>query len=74
MTYTNPFDKLKGILSPRKIKVSKESPLERLIKLNKELESEIVLPDYWDYKLLELRPKLYDQISKRAGDYDVQDI
>ncbi len=71
---TNPFDKLKGILPPREIKVVEESALERLIKLNRELEKEIVLPDYWDYKLLELRLKLYEQISKRAGSYDAQDI
>ncbi|MEK6928756.1 MAG: hypothetical protein AABW65_02250, partial [Nanoarchaeota archaeon] len=71
---TNPFDKLKGILPPREIKVSKESPLERLIKLNSELEGEISIPDDWYYKLPEFRPKLYDQISKRAGNYDVQDI
>ncbi|MEK6928577.1 MAG: hypothetical protein AABW65_01305 [Nanoarchaeota archaeon] len=71
---TNPFDKLKGILPPREIKTSEESPLERLIKLNRELEREIVLPDDWYFKIHKFRLNLYEQISKRAGSYDVQDI
>ncbi|MEK6928964.1 MAG: hypothetical protein AABW65_03350 [Nanoarchaeota archaeon] len=70
----NPFDKLKGINAPREIKIVKESTLERLIKLNRELESEITIPDDWYWEIHEFRLKLYDQISKRAGDYDVQDI
>ncbi|MEK6928942.1 MAG: hypothetical protein AABW65_03235, partial [Nanoarchaeota archaeon] len=70
----NPFDKLKGILPPREIKVVEESALERLIKLNRVLESEITISNDWDYELPEFRPRLYEQISKRAGNYDVQDI
>ncbi len=74
MLYANPFDKLKGILPPREIKVVEESPLERLIKLNRELESEITIPDDWYEKIPEFRKELYEQINKRAGDYDSQDI